>query len=230
MHYEYILGVICLNKKMLYKGIILIISLLLITAAALGCTAKQPKPPAPVPAPAPAPSPVVKEKNIGVYMPMKVGYIWEYQGEGNEYASYTQRVEYEEDKRYQLTRDNGGTVIADIYEIRKDSIVHVYMAGESYDHTNLLKQQNNLEDTVLKLPIEVGNKWISEENSYEIVDTKATVIVPYGTFDDCVVVRRTYKDGSEDYMSYKEGVGMLQSEFRSGDFKVFSRLKDFSSK
>lgn len=212
-----------MSKELLYKGMILIFVFLLITATAIGCTAKQPETPIP-------PTPPVEEKDIGLYMPMKVGSIWEYEGEGNEYASYTLSVEYEEKNRYQLTRDNGGTVIADIYEVREDSIVHVYLAGESYDHTNLLKQQNNLEDIVLKLPIEVGNKWVSEENSYEIIDTKATLIVPYGTFNDCVVVRRTYKDGSEEYMSYKEGVGMLQSEFRTGDFSVFSRLKSFSSK
>lgn len=212
-----------MNKELLYKGMILIFVFLLITATAIGCTAKQSETPAP-------PTPPVEEKDIGLYMPMKVGSIWEYEGEGNEYASYTLSVEYEEENRYQLARDNGGTVIADIYEVREDSIVHVYLAGESYDHSNLLKQQNNLEDIVLKLPIEVGNKWVSEENSYEIIDTKATLIVPYGTFNDCVVVRRTYKDGSEEYMSYKEGVGMLQSEFRTGDFSIFSRLKSFSSK
>lgn len=226
-----------MNKGLLYKGMILILALLFIATTALGCTAKQPETPAPVPTPSVTPTPetviptpTVEEKDISLYMPMKVGYIWEYEGEGNEYASYTLRVEYEEENRYQLTRDNGGTVISDIYEVREDSIVHVYMSGESYDHTNLLKKQNNLEDIVLKFPIEVGNKWISEENSYEIIDIKASVTVPYGTFNDCVVVRRTYKDGSEEYMNYKEGVGMLQSEFRTGDFKVFSRLKSFSSK
>lgn len=223
-----------MNKGLLYKGMIFIFTLLLITTIALGCTAKQPEPPAPIPSPTPAspapPTPTVEERDISLYMPMKVGYIWEYEGEGNEYASYILSVGYEEENRYQLTRDNGGTVIADIYEIREDSIVHVYMSGESYDQTNLLNQQNNLEDIVLKLPLEVGNKWVSEENSYEIIDTKATVSVPYGVFNDCVVVRRTYKDGSEEYMNYKEGVGMLQSEFRTGDFSVFSRLKSFSSK
>jgi uncharacterized protein (DUF302 family) len=232
--------VICLNKGFLYKCLLLTLALLLILAAISGCTEEQPEAPAPEPAPAPTePKPAEKppvtptpseEEDISLYMPMKVDYIWQYEGEGNEYASYTLRVEFEEGNRYQLTRDNGGTVIADIYEVRKDSIVHVYQAGESYDHTNLLKQPNNLEDIVLKLPIQVGNKWVSEENSYEIIDTKATITVPYGTFNDCVVVKRTYKDGSEDYLHYKEGVGLLQSEFRTNDFKVFSRLKNFSNK
>jgi hypothetical protein len=215
--------------------------LLLITSVTLGCTAKQPETPEPAPTPTPTqpkppeetpvtPPPVEEEKDISQYMPMKLGYVWQYEGEGNEYASYTLRVEYQENNRYQLTEDNGGSVIADIYEVRDDSIVHVYRIGESYDHKNLLKQTNNLEEILIKQPIQVGNKWVSEENSYEIIDTKATITVPYGTFKDCLVVKRTYKDGSESYLNYKEGIGLVQSEFRSGDFKVFSRLKNFSSK
>lgn len=217
-----------MNKGLLYKGLILIFAMLIITATTLGCTAKQPE--VTTPAPAPTPAPAVEEKDISAYMPMKVGYLWEYEGEGNEYASYTSKIEFAENNRYQEAQDNGGTVMANIYEVTEDSIVHVYQMGENYESKNLLKEKDNLADVILKLPIQVGNKWVGEENSYEIIDTKATITVPYGTFNDSVLVKRTYKDGSESYMHYKEGVGLLQSEFRSGDFKVFSRLKSFSGK
>lgn len=233
-----------MNKRLLYRAMLCILVLIFVTSAAIGCASQQPQPATPTPEPSPAPTepkpteqpvetpppPKEEEKDISLYMPMKVGYIWQYEGEGNEYASYTLRVEFQEGDKYQLTRDNGGTVIADIYQIRKDSIVHVYQSGENYSHKNMLNQKENLEDTIIKLPIKVGNKWVGEENSYEIIDTKATITVPYGTFKDCLVIKRTYKDGSEDYMHYKEGVGLLQSEFRSGDFKIFSRLKSFSNK
>lgn len=225
-----------MNKKLLHKGLILIFAMLIIIATTLGCTAKQPEVVTPIPTPTPippvetpiTPPPVIVVKDISAYMPMKVGYIWEYEGEGNEYASYTAKIEFTENNRYQEAKDNGGTVMANIYEVTKDSIVHVYQMGESYEHKNLLKEKDNLEDIILKLPIEVGNKWVGEENSYEIIDTKATITVPYGTFNDCLVVKRTYKDGSENYSHYKEGVGLLQTEFRSGDFKIFSRLKSFN--
>lgn len=227
-----------MNKRQLNKGLILIFTILIITSTILGCTAKQPDVTTPTPVPTqPIPPPVtpeptapLEETDISVYMPMKVGYIWEYEGEGNEYASYTSKIEFAENNRYQEARDNGGTVMANIYEVTEDSIIHVYQMGESYESKNLLKEKTNLQDTVLKRPIQVGNKWISEENSYEIIDTKATITVPYGTFNDCVVVKRTYKEGGEDYYHYAEGVGLVQSEFRSGDLKVFSRLKSFSGK
>lgn len=228
-----------MNKGLLNKSLILIFVMLIIAAIALGCTAKEPEVITPVPDPTltqpippeqppVTPAPVEEEKDISAYMPMQVGYIWEYEGEGNEYASYTSKIEFAENNRYQEAQDNGGTVMANIYEVKGDSIVHVYQMGENYEHKNLLKEKDNLADIVLKLPIQVGNKWVGEENSYEITDIKATITVPYGTFNDCVVVKRTYKDASESYMSYKDGVGLLQSEFRSGDFKVFSRLKNFS--
>jgi len=227
-----------LKKGFIYKGGLLLLIILIAAAAFLGCTANQPQPqPQPqTPTPAepqptaPTPTTPTVEHNVSDYMPMLVGYTWEYEGEGNEYASYVLKVEYQESNRYQLSRDNGGAVIADIYEARKDSLVHVYQAGEGEDHPNLLKQPNNLEDILIKLPLQAGNKWTSEENSYEILDTKASITVPYGTFKDCIVVKRTYKDGGEDYMYYKDGVGLIQSEFRSGDFKVFSRLKNFTKK
>ena len=217
-----------MNKGLLYKGLILIFTIFIITATTLGCTAKQPE--VATPAPAPTPAPAKEVEDISAYMPMKVGYLWEYEGEGNEYASYTSKIEFAENNRYQEAQDNGGTVMANIYEVTEDSIVHVYQMGENYESKNLLKEKDNLADVILKLPIQVGNKWVGEENSYEIIDTKATITVPYGTFNDSVLVKRTYKDGSESYMHYKEGVGLLQSEFRSGDFKVFSRLKSFSGK
>jgi hypothetical protein len=225
-----------LNKGLLYKGLILIFALLIITSIVLGCTAKQPDVTSPLPSPAPTPAPTptptptpTEEVDISDYMPMKVGYTWEYEGEGNEYASYTSKIEFAENNRFQEAQDNGGTLMANIYEVRDDSIVHVYQMGENYEHKNLLKEKDNLNDVILKLPLQAGNKWIGEENSYEIIDTKATITVPYGTFTDCVVVKRTYKDGSESFMHYKEGIGLIQSEFRSGDFKVFSRLKNFTS-
>lgn len=215
-----------MKKGLLYKSLILIFAILIITSTALGCT------PAPIPTPTPTPTPTpvpTEEVDISTYMPMKLGYTWEYEGEGNEYASYTSKIEFGENNRFQEAQDNGGTLMANIYEVKDDSIVHVYQMGENYEHKNLLKEKNNLNDVILKLPLQAGNKWVSEENSYEIIDTKATITVPYGTFTDCVVVKRTYKDGSESFMHYKEGIGLLQSEFRSGDFKVFSRLKNFTS-
>jgi hypothetical protein len=215
--------------------------ILLAAASTISCATqnepKAPTPPTNTPTPTEPAKPtepttpnVVDKRDIKTFIPLEVGNIWQYEGEGNEYASYTQEVEFQKDNRFQLSTDTGGTVMANIFELREDSIVNVFRKGEEYDHKNLLNQTNNLEVTLLKLPIAVGTKWISEENTYEIIDTNAKLTVPFGTFENCVVVKLIFKDGSEQYMTYKDGVGMLQSEFRTGDSSIFSRLKSFMNK
>ncbi len=227
-------------KKSIYKSLVVLACLLCITIGFYGCKDKSPETPTP---PTYTPTPVEPEqeptetppskpvgKDISDYFPMKTGYKWEYEGEGNEFATYTQTVEFEEENRYQLSTDTGGTVMANIFEVNTDSIKNVYKIGEAYEHKNLLKEKNNLDVTILKAPIEKGNKWVSEENTYEIVDTDATITVPYGTFNHCIIVKLTFKDGSESYMHYKDGIGMVQSQFITGDYRILSKLKSFTKK
>lgn len=229
-----------LNRKSIYKSFVILFCLLLLTAGLYSCTDKKPENPTP---PTYTPTPVEPEqepaeqppsepvkKSISEYFPLKTGYTWEYEGEGNEFASYTQRVEFQDGSRYQLVTDTGGTTMANIFEVNGDSIKNVYKIGEAYDHKNLLKEKDNLDVTILKTPLEKGNKWVSEENTYEITDTDATITVPFGTFEHCIVVKLTFKDGSETYMHYKDGVGMLQSQFVSGDYRILSKLKSFTKK
>ncbi|MDD2481465.1 MAG: hypothetical protein PHF82_04940, partial [Lutispora sp.] len=116
-----------------------------------------------------------------------------------------------------------------IYEIKDDSIVNTYMEGEVYDEKNVLDNDANLDTVIIKLPIEVGNKWISEENSYEIIDINASVTVPAGTFEDCIIVKEIYKDKTayRNYY-YKKEVGLVKSEYKTNDgFTVSSLLKSY---
>jgi hypothetical protein len=222
-----------------YKGLAVILCLLLTGIGLLGCTDKNPEsatPPTYTPTPLESaqqkkkPSPPVIEKSISAYFPMKVGYKWEYEGEGNEFDTYSQKAVFQEGNRYQLATDTGGTVMANIFEVSEDSIKNSYKMAEANDHKNLLKEKDNLAVVLLKAPIQKGNKWVSEENTYEITDTDATITVPYGTFEHCIIIKLTFKDGSESYMHYKEGIGMVQSQFITGDYKTLTKLKSFTQK
>lgn len=172
--------------------------------------------------------PVAKD-DISLYYPLKVGNEWIYDGEGNEYASYTQKVTYSKDNKFQVMIDNGGTRSANIYAIKDDALVHTYMEGEVYDEKNVLDIEENFDETIIKLPVEVGNKWVSSENSYEIIDINASVTVPAGTFQDCIVIKEVYKDKTA-YRNYyiKKGVGLVKSEYKTNDgFTVSSLLKSY---
>jgi|GEM_PF-748948 len=179
--------------------------------------------------PTPAKPPV--ESLLGFY-PLKVGNIWEYEGEGMEYASFVQRVVFGSGSKYQIIVDNGGSVMANVLVERKDAIVNTYKSGEIGSKENILGRASNVNIILLQLPLNVGNFWISEENHYEIIDTDVDVTVPAGKFEDCVAVKITFKDQTSNMIYYyKKGIGMVQSEFRTdaGDL-ITSKLKRYDLK
>jgi hypothetical protein len=199
------------------------------------CAPDKPAPqttPTPTPTPAPTPAPTQEKESLIGFYPLKEGNMWEYKGEGMEYASFIQRVVFSQGSRYQVTIDNGGTVIANVLEESEDSIVNTYRSGEAYSGENLLDKPSNVNIIILQTPLEKGNFWISEENHYEIIDTEADVVVPAGKFDDCIAVRATFKDQTSNMTYYyKKGIGMVQSEFRTnaGDL-ITSKLKRYELK
>jgi hypothetical protein len=227
-------------KRSISKAVYIAMILLIITASFMGCEASKPLPPGPNP-PSYAPSPVgpitdlqtqppepVHEKIEG-YIPLKVGSKWVYEGRGSDMATYTQEVINNKGNRYQIRTIAGNTVTTNIFEVREDNIANVLMSRDG-KNKNLLNEPDTADIIFLKLPIAVGNKWSSQQNTYEIIQTNAKVKVPYGTFDNCVVVRLDFFDGSTSLLYYKKGIGMLLSEFTTNRDTIVSRLKSFTSK
>jgi hypothetical protein len=218
--------------KKLLNSILLLLVIFTIFGALTACTQEQntpPKVPEPTEQEPTSPSEQSIDEDIGDYFPLSVGNRWEYEGEGNEYATYTQEVLYKDDNKYHVMVNNGGTVMANVYEVSKDKIVNTYREAENYDNKNVLDKPSNLSITILLLPIKVGNKWVSGENSYEIVDINTKLTVPAGSFDGCIAVKETYKDGnSYQMLYYKKGIGLIKSEFHSEEqYVVSSSLKSY---
>ncbi|HHY77022.1 MAG TPA: hypothetical protein GX498_00760 [Clostridiales bacterium] len=209
---------------MKYKRIICFTFILMLTVFLLtSCTQETEKPGTEEPQ-------EQEEKNdIGAYYPLAVGNQWEYEGIGNEYALYTQKVVYSKDNKYQVMINNGGTITANIYVLSDDSLVRTYTEAEVYDEKNVLDEKENIEDIIIKGPIEVGTKWESQGNQHEITDVDATVTVPAGTFENCIVIKETYKEsGAFSNYYYCKGVGLVKSEYIDDDFEVLSLLKSYS--
>lgn len=172
----------------------------------------------------PVPEPNVQKP--GDFFPLTKGSIWQYQGEGNEYASFIREIIFTSDNRAQMREDNGGTVSASVFERTENKIVLIYFQGEAYDGTNFLEQKSNENQIILKTPLEVGTKWEYRNGTREIVDINATVETPAGKFEKCIAVRITFPD-STLFEYYKEGVGMVKREFISGDSRVTSILEKY---
>ena len=163
------------------------------------------------------------------YFPLYEGSSWEYQGEGNEYASFTRNVMYVKGNLAQVREDNGGTVGASVFKTSADAITRIFFRGESYDETNYLTSKSNENMIVLKSPIAVGTKWTNPNNEREIVDTKASVTTPAGTFKECIKVKITEND-STTYEYFAKGVGMVMREFIYEELRITSSLKKYDIK
>lgn len=169
-------------------------------------------------------SPITNNKKPGDFFPLTKGSTWQYQGEGNEYASFSREVLFTLDNRAQIKEDNGGTVSASVFESTDNEIIITFFQGESYDETNFLEQEPNENLIILKSPLEVGTKWENRTGTREIVDVNTTVDTPAGKFENCIVVEISSQN-STLFEYFKDGVGMVKREFVSGDSRVTSILE-----
>lgn len=214
--------------------VFLLSSILLLT----GCT-KATQPPVPenkqsqtttpeqTPAKTPEPEPVkevVSAVKPGDFFPVVAGSTWDYQGDGNEYATFNRKILFTSGDLAQVREDNGGTVSASVFKITSETVTRVFFRGEAYDQTNYLKSPSTENLVILKAPIKVGTKWTEPNGTREIVDLKATVTTPAGNFTQCLKIKISAKD-STSFEYFKSGVGMVKREFITGDTKISSSLK-----
>lgn len=163
------------------------------------------------------------------FFPMTKGSFWEYEGEGNEFASFTREVLFTDSGRAQLRENNGGTVTASVIEATETAVIRVFSRAEAYGEENYMEKQATENTVLLKAPVEVGTKWEVQDGIKEITDVNATVTTPAGKFEKCVAVTANYGESTiVEY--YKAGIGLVKREFTSGDIKVTSSLKRYEIK
>jgi spore germination protein GerM len=165
------------------------------------------------------------------YYPLTAGSYWEYEGSGNEYASFTRKVLYTKGNLAETSEDNGGTVATRVIDTTDDVIKVVYFMGEDYEPKNLLESnfKRNSSSIILQGPMTVGTSWTDQGVNKSIVAVDAVVDTPAGKFENCIKVKSA---GQYDtiYQYYKKDVGMVKQEFISGDTHVTSTLKKYQVK
>ncbi|MGI6004916.1 MAG: hypothetical protein ACOX88_05830 [Christensenellales bacterium] len=184
-------------------------------------------PTATVPDAEPSPSAgVLSPKN---FFPLSQDSTWQYQGEGNEYATFSRKVVFAAADRAQVEEDNGGTVTAAVWKATDDEVVRTYFEGEAYDGANRLSALPNDTLIILKAPLTTGTKWDTPQGTREIVSTDAVVDTPAGKFEDCIKVLNMSENATV-YEYFKEGVGMVKREFSSEGTTITSTLEQYSVK
>ena len=166
-------------------------------------------------------------QDLSAWMPRLNDVVYSYEGTGTEYAAYTWTPQFNQDNYYQVATNNGGTVLADVYEYDENEIVQVFSRPETYFRDNFssigISENNRIEEVVLKQPIAVGTSWSSDQAKYEITAINTEITVPAGTYDT-IEVTVTYED-SVTKRYYAEDVGLVYEKTEMDDLVVESSLE-----
>ncbi|WP_107841607.1 hypothetical protein [Metasolibacillus meyeri] len=130
-----------------------------------------------------------------------------FEGEGNEFASYTEQTFWLSSDYVHVRVDNGGVVINTVYRVTDTAIELVFQEAEDvaqFDATAL--DTYPVITTLLKAPIEVGQS----EDHWAIADIAAQVDTPYRSFNNAVVVVMEIGNATETNY-YVHGYGLVKS-------------------
>lgn len=178
------------------------------TAAQTTTANVQPTPTATAEAPA----------KLSDYFPLTVDVHLKYKGTGNEYASFDIYVDYAKDNKMQVRKNNGGTEMVLVYEIRDGALVCNYSRGETYykyDYTAM----TDGDDILLKEPLAAGTSWTAKDGSQRsITAVDKQIDTPSGSFKAIEVTTTRNDSVNKDY--YAKGTGLVKTEYISGDAKM----------
>lgn len=134
-------------------------------------------------------------------------------GEGNEYATYTEKTFWLNDQYVSTVVDNEAVAIKNIYKINEEKIDLIYTKPIDFlPHTTLPfpEKYDSMPsfETYLTTPIKVGTKF----GKWTIVEINTTVQTPFKTFDNAFIIEET----GEHYVNRKyivENFGEVKSEY-----------------
>jgi hypothetical protein len=163
------------------------------------------------------------------YYPVKENTRYVYEGNGNEFASSTVYTDYISGGKFQQRVDNGGTVMANVYELKDGKLTKVFSRGEAYYRENLLEKNNEDVEVLLMEPLQKGTTWTLVDSKVRtITNTDVNISTPAGEFQTIEVTTEGTDEKIIDY--YAKGVGLVKSVFIAGDQEVTSTLSKIEEK
>lgn len=168
-------------------------------------------------------------QDLTAWLPRLENVTYHYEGAGNEFAEYTKFPQFNQNVYYQTTSFNGGTALVEIYEYRDEEVVRVFEKGETYFRDNFADigtfKINQEEEILLKLPLEVGHSWESNDTTFEITSVDHEITVPAGTYKT-IEVTATIEEDIIIKRYYAEGVGLVSDQYQDGDIVIESNLRE----
>lgn len=174
----------------------------------------------------------LESTDFSTYFPSDPGRTWTYVGEGNEFASFTQKVIFRSGLKVQMAVDNGGTRVMKVFRVEPGTVRLTLAMPEVYDNRNLLNAAEAENKLLLQSPLRIGATWKDDTFLSRIVSSSEKVTVPAGTFENVLKIKRTPLDKSQSayhiYEYYAVGTGLVMQEFLADGFRVVSRLHKVS--
>lgn len=159
------------------------------------------------------------------FFPFRENTRYEYEGEGNEYASYTVLTEFILSDTVQQRINNGGTEIVKVFRAAEGKVTELLSIGETYYRENFLAA--NYFDggrILLAGPIEEGASWAFDGGTKTITDTAFDIATPTGNYK-AVEVTTADAEGEVFGLDYwAAGIGLVKSVYDPGGEEISSTL------
>ncbi|MCC5894569.1 MAG: GerMN domain-containing protein [Alkalibacterium sp.] len=159
-------------------------------------------------------------QDLELWLPKTENTLFDYEGDGIEYASFTRYPQFAHEDTYQFVEATSGTDVVFVYEYSDDEVRERFVRPETYFRDDVmdtgLSSSQEDHEIILQLPIEMGHSWESPTGSTsEITDVEFEIDTEFGTFE-AIEVTRTIDDNDIIYY-YAEGIGLVERVSNPGD-------------
>ncbi|WP_238905368.1 GerMN domain-containing protein [Clostridium sp. YIM B02506] len=157
--------------------------------------------------------------------PFNDNVVYEYAGNGNEYAKYTVWVDYIDNNRAQIRKNNGGTELVTVLENKDGELRSVLSREETYFRENFTTKQGKVEEVFLKEPLVKGTSWTAPDGSKRYIsNTEVEITTNVGKFKALEVTTEGKNYKKLDYYAAKNG--LVKTVYTSQGSEVTSTLDE----
>lgn len=198
-------------KKLFY---ILLISTLILTACENNNVPNEP-------------NEVPDELKIEDYFPLTENVKYYYEGEGNEFATYTMYIDYINNNRIQTRTNNGGSELVKVIELKDGQLTELFSRGETYFREDFTDDEYTDKKILLKEPLEEGKSWSSGDTTTTITSISKEVVTPQGNINAIEVTTESPQGETIEY--YTKDKGLVKVINKGEGYEVSSTLSSIEN-
>lgn len=169
-----------------------------------------------------------KELVIADYFPFRENTKLSYEGIGNEYAEQITFFEFIEGNRAQVKSKNTGTTVVKILEHEDGVLREIYNEAEFYHIENMINTKAEINNILIKEPIELGNSWTTEEGyTREITGLGVKIETTVDTYN-ALEITTDLGDNKTQKQYYAKGIGLVANIYKDNDIEIKTILKSIN--